>query len=118
MDDESFEQWVHRREEERRRSTGRLRSDALRPGPPRGAHVDPAAPRLISRWDGYAWEPVAVAPDHPAAAAAMRPPADAPPGADTSRPATADRRSARPERRKSRVRRLLTEPPFSPDPNI
>ncbi|MEV7755971.1 DUF6087 family protein [Streptomyces griseofuscus] len=61
VSDEPFEQWVRRREEEQQRKVGRLRLNTLASGTERGSHVDPDEPRLISRWDGYAWEPVSVA---------------------------------------------------------
>ncbi|MGW3248109.1 DUF6087 family protein [Streptomyces sp. NPDC001070] len=63
MDDEPLERWVRRREEEQERKVGRLRVSTLASGTPRGSHVDPDAPRLVSRWDGYAWQPVSVVPD-------------------------------------------------------
>ncbi|WP_143031780.1 DUF6087 family protein [Actinacidiphila guanduensis] len=70
--DESFEYWVRRREQERQRKRGRLRVNTLKEGAQRGSHVDPEAPRLISRWDGYCWEPVAVASDLAEAAAMLQ----------------------------------------------
>lgn len=50
---------------------GRLRVNTLKTGAQRGSHVAPEAPRLISRWDGYTWEPVAVARDFAEAAAML-----------------------------------------------
>ncbi|MER5755985.1 DUF6087 family protein [Streptomyces sp. NPDC002088] len=77
MSDEPFEQWARRREEERKRKKGRLRLNTLNSGPERGSHVDPEVPRLISRWDGYVWEPVAVACNWAAAASVLSPPSGA-----------------------------------------
>lgn len=86
MDEESLEHWARRREAARGRQKGRLRAIVLVPGPPRGSHVHPAAPRLIVRWDGYAWRPVAIAPDLAAAKALLYPPEP-----DGGRPAEWDR---------------------------
>lgn len=63
MDDEPLERWVQRREEQRERKRGRLRLNTLVSGPQRGSHVNPGAPRLVSQWDGYAWQPVSVVSD-------------------------------------------------------
>jgi Family of unknown function (DUF6087) len=123
MDDEPLEQWVRRREEERERKTGRLRHTPLAPGPHRGSHVHPDAPRLISRWDGYAWQPLAVVDDLAQAKAFVHPPeppADpqTPPphapgtGTGTGRhrgPSAADRREAR-------LRELLDDQDSPPPP--
>ncbi|MGY5129727.1 DUF6087 family protein [Streptomyces nigrescens] len=54
MDDEPLSDWAARRDSK----IGRLRAVPLVPGEgPRGSHVNPAAPRAIQRWNGYAWEP-------------------------------------------------------------
>ncbi len=58
MDEESLADWAARRE---RRRADRYRVDTLSPGPRQGDHVNPDAPRLISRWNGYEWEAVALA---------------------------------------------------------
>ncbi|MFJ9544072.1 DUF6087 family protein [Streptomyces sp. NPDC101225] len=73
MRDEPFEQWARRREDERDRKKGRLRLNTLNAGPERGSHVDPETPRLISRWDGYVWEPVAVACNWETAMSVLKP---------------------------------------------
>ncbi|WP_392675024.1 DUF6087 family protein [Streptomyces sp. LN785] len=122
MDEEPFEHWVSRRELERRRKKGRLRLSALNPGPRRGSHVFPEAPRLIWRWDGYAWEPVAVASDWAAAATVLysQDGADGPTGRRTpgrlSRTAQGRRLSGEgmAERKKARVRELLDEGDYRP----
>ncbi|MFF3563926.1 DUF6087 family protein [Streptomyces sp. NPDC002574] len=67
MSDESLERWMRRREEQQERTKGRLRLDTLASGPRRGTHVNPDAPRLVSRWDGCAWQPVSVVSDLAAA---------------------------------------------------
>jgi hypothetical protein len=58
-DDEPLPAWAERR---RRRRAGRFRVLTLTPtGPVQGAHVEPDAPRLVARWNGYEWEAVCVA---------------------------------------------------------
>ncbi|MFD5320789.1 DUF6087 family protein [Streptomyces sp. NPDC127098] len=57
MEEEPLSDWAERRS---RRRADRYRVVTLTPGPPAGGHVDPAAPRLVSRWNGYEWEAVAV----------------------------------------------------------
>ncbi|MGH4035218.1 DUF6087 family protein [Actinomycetota bacterium Odt1-20B] len=119
MEDESFEVWARRREMARQRKKGRLRLSALTSGPERGSHVDPQAPRVISRWDGYGWEPVAVAQDWAAAAEMQRPLGDADERAGRtdstraggSRAAQTRERSGltTTERKRGRVRELLDE---------
>ncbi|MET9354765.1 DUF6087 family protein [Streptomyces sp. NPDC006617] len=53
-DDESLSAWAERRD----RKIGRLRAVPLVAGDgPRGTHLAPDAPRVIQRWNGYAWEP-------------------------------------------------------------
>ncbi|MFI8185352.1 DUF6087 family protein [Actinacidiphila glaucinigra] len=111
MEDEPLEQWLRRRNERQARKTGRLRAGTLAPGPPRGAHVAPDAPRLISRWDGHAWQPVAVVADLAEARAVLRAARNgrraASPtggnGAATPPPAAAA------DRREARLRALLDE---------
>ncbi|WP_280724171.1 DUF6087 family protein [Kitasatospora sp. MAA4] len=52
-----------------RRTAGRSEGG---PGEPQhGAHVNPDAPRLILEWDGFAWQPVNVAENYPAACRAV-----------------------------------------------
>ncbi|MFE2533843.1 DUF6087 family protein [Streptomyces sp. NPDC059371] len=54
MDDEPLSDWAERRDAK----IGRLRAVPIAPGNgPRGAHVNPDAPRGIERWNGHAWEP-------------------------------------------------------------
>ncbi|MFI9202344.1 DUF6087 family protein [Streptomyces sp. NPDC053048] len=91
MDDESLEHWARRREADRERKKGRLRAIPLAPGPHRGAHVHPDAPRLIVRWDGYAWQPVAVVEDLAVAKTVLYPPEPA-----GERPAEWDRPAPEP----------------------
>lgn len=54
MDDEPLSDWAARRDAK----IGRLRAVPLVPGEgPKGSHLNPEAPRVIQRWNGYAWEP-------------------------------------------------------------
>lgn len=54
MDDESLSDWAGRRDAK----IGRLRAVPLVTGDgPKGSHLNPDAPRVIQRWNGYAWEP-------------------------------------------------------------
>ncbi|MGW2865778.1 hypothetical protein BLA24_26085 [Streptomyces cinnamoneus] len=58
MNDEPLEEWAERREAK----IGRLRAVPIVTGDgPRGAHLNPDAPRAIERWNGYSWEPYAFA---------------------------------------------------------
>ncbi|MFK0253215.1 DUF6087 family protein [Streptomyces sp. NPDC090445] len=58
MDDEPLSEWVERRDAK----IGRLRAVPVVPGDgPKGAHLNPDAPRVIERWNGHAWEPHACA---------------------------------------------------------
>ncbi|ARF73209.1 DUF6087 family protein [Streptomyces griseus] len=60
MDDEPLSDWAKRRDAK----IGRLRAVPLVPGDgPKGSHLNPAAPRAIQRWNGYAWEPHGTAAD-------------------------------------------------------
>jgi hypothetical protein len=53
MDDESLSEWAERRDAK----IGQLRAVPLTPGGgPKGAHLNPDAPRVIERWNGHAWE--------------------------------------------------------------
>ncbi|MGW4274119.1 DUF6087 family protein [Streptomyces seoulensis] len=54
MDDEPLSRWAERRDAR----IGQLRAVPLvNGGDPRGAHVNPDAPRAIQRWNGHLWEP-------------------------------------------------------------
>ncbi|WP_310722601.1 DUF6087 family protein [Streptomyces sp. N2A] len=54
MEDEPLAEWAERRYAK----VGRLRAIPLVTGDgPRGAHLNPDAPRVIQRWNGYSWEP-------------------------------------------------------------
>jgi hypothetical protein len=63
MDDEPLAEWAKRRDSR----IGRLRARPITHGGPKGAHIAPAAPRLVERWNGHAWEFFAVAEDLAAA---------------------------------------------------
>ncbi|MFF3711791.1 DUF6087 family protein [Streptomyces phaeochromogenes] len=48
--------------ERREAKIGRLRAAPVVSGDgPRGTHLQPDAPRVIERWNGYTWEPYAFA---------------------------------------------------------
>ncbi|MFE2537084.1 DUF6087 family protein [Streptomyces sp. NPDC059371] len=79
MDDEPLSDWAERRDAK----IGRLRAVPVVPGnAPRGAHVNPDAPRVIERWNGHSWEPYGFAVNldeakhllHPEAAGDPEPP--------------------------------------------
>lgn len=54
MDDEPLSDWAERRDAK----IGRLRAVPLVSGDgPKGSHLNPDAPRVLQRWNGYAWEP-------------------------------------------------------------
>ncbi|MEU6222540.1 DUF6087 family protein [Streptomyces sp. NPDC047042] len=75
MDDEPLKDWAERRDAK----TGRLRAVPVVFGDgPRGSHLRPDAPRAIERWNGYAWEPHALAANLAEARAMLRPEADEP----------------------------------------
>jgi hypothetical protein len=60
MDDEPLSDWAGRRDAK----IGRLRAVPLVSGDgPKGSHLNPDAPRIIQRWNGYAWEPHGFAAD-------------------------------------------------------
>ncbi|MFE2723269.1 DUF6087 family protein [Kitasatospora sp. NPDC059327] len=59
-EDEPLEQWYAEREG-RRRAPGTRDAITLAPGPRRGSHVFRDVPRLVVEWDGFEWQPVAVA---------------------------------------------------------
>ncbi|MER6299961.1 DUF6087 family protein [Kitasatospora sp. NPDC001539] len=65
-EDEPLAAWAARREQ-RLRPVGQLRAVRLGGEQRRGAHVEPAEPRLIVRWDGYQWLAETVAEDYAAA---------------------------------------------------
>lgn len=70
MDDGTLEEWARRRDA----GVGRLRAVPVTSGAgPKGAHVSPSAPRVIERWNGYAWEPYGLAADLTAAKAVLFP---------------------------------------------
>jgi hypothetical protein len=85
MDDEPLADWAERRDAR----IGRLRPVPIISGDrPRGSHLHPEAPRGIERWNGYVWEPYALAANLAEAqrvlypeTAGTDPPADRPPGA-------------------------------------
>ncbi|WP_406403060.1 DUF6087 family protein [Streptomyces sp. NBC_00879] len=53
MDEEPLSNWAERRDAK----IGRLRAAPVTGGAgPKGSHVSPDAPRVIERWNGYAWE--------------------------------------------------------------
>ncbi|MFD9477979.1 DUF6087 family protein [Streptomyces nojiriensis] len=54
MDDEPLSEWLDRRDAK----IGRFRAVPIASGDgPKGAHLNPDAPRAIERWNGHAWEP-------------------------------------------------------------
>ncbi|MEV8334268.1 DUF6087 family protein [Streptomyces niveus] len=71
-DEEPLDVWARRREERRSASMGRLWTVPLIDGPPRGAHVEPGAPRAIQQWDGTQWLAMGVAEDLAAANSLLR----------------------------------------------
>ncbi|WP_329563021.1 DUF6087 family protein [Kitasatospora sp. NBC_01266] len=67
--EEPLELWAARRDA-RRRQVGERRvshADGVR----RGAHVDPAAPRVVEEWDGVQWVVVGAAEGYAAAQRAL-----------------------------------------------
>ncbi|MBW1597023.1 DUF6087 family protein [Streptomyces sp. JJ38] len=76
MDEEPLKDWAERRD----RRIGRLRAvHAVTGEGPRGTHVDPEAPRVIERWNGYAWEPHLFAASLAEAKAVLYPQPEEPP---------------------------------------
>ncbi|GAB2720260.1 DUF6087 family protein [Kitasatospora kifunensis] len=60
MDDKPLSDWVERRDAK----IGKLRATPVVTGDgPKGAHVNPNAPRVIERWNGHLWEPYALVCD-------------------------------------------------------
>ncbi|MEE1824644.1 DUF6087 family protein, partial [Streptomyces sp. BE20] len=88
-EDEPLAEWYARRAR-RRRAPGSRDAITLAPGPRRGAHLVRDVPRRVVEWDGFAWQPVAVAesyaeayplidrPDEAAGPATVFPQADTP----------------------------------------
>ncbi|MGI5251664.1 DUF6087 family protein [Actinacidiphila glaucinigra] len=113
MEGESLEQWLRRCEERQARKVGRLRAGTLAQGPRWGAHVAPDAPRLISRWDGHTWRPVAVVADLAQARAVLRAARNGlqatPATGGDGGAAPASRLSAAADRREARLRALPDE---------
>ncbi|MBW1603765.1 hypothetical protein JJV70_16945 [Streptomyces sp. JJ66] len=73
MHDEPLKDWAHRRDQR----IGRLRAvPVVSATGPRGAHVSPAAPRVIERWNGYTWELHTLAASLTEAQAILYPDAD------------------------------------------
>ncbi|MEV7777773.1 DUF6087 family protein [Kitasatospora sp. NPDC088351] len=62
-EDEPLAEWYAARSK-RRRTPGTRDAITLADGPPRGAHVFADEPRLVVEWDGFAWQPVAVAENY------------------------------------------------------
>ncbi|MFG2864682.1 DUF6087 family protein [Streptomyces sioyaensis] len=73
-DEESLAEWARKREQRRARAKGQLRAVPLSSGPHRGAHVEPAAPRVIQEHDGTQWVTVSVVESLAAAKAILYPP--------------------------------------------
>ncbi|MEV0227132.1 DUF6087 family protein [Streptomyces sp. NPDC050704] len=67
-------QWARRREARRNAAKGKLRIIPLSPGPHRGQHVDPDAPRVIQEWTGTEWETTGVVENLAEAKAILYPP--------------------------------------------
>ncbi len=73
MDDNPLEEWLRRREAQRRRFVGRLRAVPLGEGPHRGAHTNPQAPRVIQRHNGDGWETISIVDNWAAAQRILNP---------------------------------------------
>ncbi|MFJ1590920.1 DUF6087 family protein [Kitasatospora albolonga] len=88
MDDEPLSDWAKRRDAK----IGRLRAVPLVSGDgPKGSHLNPAAPRAIQRWNGYAWEPHGTAADLTATQRLLYPRDENPPTAPRPQPLRAGR---------------------------
>ncbi|WP_412076931.1 DUF6087 family protein [Streptomyces xanthophaeus] len=75
MDDEPLSEWLERRDAK----IGRLRAVPIVSGDgPKGAHLNPDAPRAIERWSGHAWEPHGFASNLPEAKRILHPEANKP----------------------------------------
>ncbi|MEV2197205.1 DUF6087 family protein [Streptomyces phaeochromogenes] len=78
MDDEPLKDWAERRDAK----IGRLRAVPVVPVEgPKGAHLQPDAPRVVERWNGNAWEPHALAANLVETKAILYPEASKPPPA-------------------------------------
>ncbi|MFI8087092.1 DUF6087 family protein [Streptomyces sp. NPDC086080] len=83
MGQEPLADWAERRDAK----IGRLRAVSLVSGDgPRGSHLNPEAPRVIQRWNGYAWEPHGYAANLAEAQRLLYPRDEAPPTAPVPRP--------------------------------
>ena len=84
MDDEPLRDWAERRDAK----IGRLRAVPVVSGDgPRGAHLQPDAPRVIERWNGYVWEAYAFAANLAETKAILYPQSSQPlPGGAKSKP--------------------------------
>ncbi|WP_369776343.1 DUF6087 family protein [Streptomyces sp. R33] len=76
MEDEPLDRWAARREG-RLRKPGELKAVTLSSGPQRAAHLDPDAPRLILKWDGFAWQALTTVENYAAACQVLNPSAQA-----------------------------------------
>lgn len=63
------QQWLLRRAAR----VGETRAIPMSEGEVRAAHVNPKAPRLMVRWDGYQWSAVGIAQDFAAAQRILHP---------------------------------------------
>ncbi|MDT0398894.1 MULTISPECIES: DUF6087 family protein [Streptomyces] len=83
MDDEPLSDWAERRDAK----IGRLRAVLLVVGDgPKGSHLNPDAPRVIQRWNGYTWEPHGYAANLAEAQRLLYPYDEEPPTAPVPRP--------------------------------
>ncbi len=88
MDDEPLSEWAERRDAK----IGRLRADPLVSGDgPKGSHLNPDVPRVIQRWNGYAWEPHGFAANLAEAQRLLHPQAEEPPTVAAPHPLRAGR---------------------------
>lgn len=79
MDEEPLADFAERRDAR----IGRLRAvPVVAARAPRAAHVSPAEPRVVERWNGHVWEMHAVVPDLAAAKALLYPLPRTPPPAE------------------------------------
>lgn len=99
MDDEPLSDWAERRDAK----IGRLRAVPLVSGDgPKGSHLNPAAPRVIQRWNGYTWEPHGFAVNLAEAQRLLHPRDEGPPTVAAAHPQPL--RAGRGRHRKSRPR--------------
>ncbi|WP_374777130.1 DUF6087 family protein [Streptomyces sp. NBC_01310] len=66
-EEEPLEAWAKRYLDRRAARIGELRAVPIGGNNGRGAHIDPRAPRVMMRWDGYQWVAESVAADYAAA---------------------------------------------------